>query len=96
MILCPSLTAILLTSNNSHIVQLFFLKKTRLHTVNCSYTGLGLGLRFRVSGMQEIRYIRITRLCTKTYWELFLRGTGILGPVYVREFRYRRVRYKSN
>ena len=43
-------------------------------TVNCSYTGLGLGLRFRV------RYIRITRLY-KTYCELFLCGTEILGPL---------------
>ena len=33
------------------------------HSVNCSYTGLGLGLRFRV------RYIRMY----KTYCEVFLR-----------------------
>ena len=31
-------------------------------------------------GIQEIRYIRITRLY-KTYCELFPRGTEILGPV---------------
>ena len=53
-----------------------------LPTVNCSYTGLGLG-GTEISKVRYIRnpvYIRITGLY-KTYCELFLRGTEILGPV---------------
>ena len=61
------------------------------YTFNCSYTGLGLGLKFRHPVDPN------TRLCgTETYCELFLRGTEILGFRYVYEFRYsNRVRYKS-
>ena len=63
-------------------------------TVNCSYTGLGLGLRFFESGVQEIRYIRIPD-CKKHTVSCFC-GTLKVSVRYRCEFRYNRVRYKTN
>ena len=62
--------------------RIFVASSAMKSLVNCSYTGLGLGLRFRVRYTRNPVYPN-TRLY-KTYCELFLRGTEILGPVCAR------------
>ena len=65
--------------------QLIVILAKKVHTVNCSYTGLQLGQRFRVRYTRnpvypnEIRYIPIPD-CTKYTVSCFC-GTEILGPV---------------
>ena len=62
-------------------------------TVNCSYTGLGLGLRFRVRYMRNPVYPN-SRLCTKHTVSCFCAGLKFSGSGMC-EFRYYQVRYKS-
>ena len=65
------------------------------NTVNCSYTGLvGLGLRFRVRHISNPVYPNTTLYKTYCDCELFLRDWNSRSGMC--EFRYNRVRYKSN
>ena len=59
----------------------------RYSTVNCSYTGLGLGLRFRVRYIRNPVYPN-TRLCTKHTVSCFCAGLKF-SVRYVRELNIR-------
>ena len=60
--------------------QISYRKKLLCTWSIASYTGLGLGLRFRVRYIRNHgTYIRIPDYVQNILWALFLRGTEILG-----------------